>query len=169
MLAMTMNASLRCQAIKTSSLKMKTVIVDTTVAPKAIAHLDRYPIAGEIQKAPGQGGLRAWTGTSPQLQSGLPEAGVKCEYYAQDRDRAIVAAQHPWRTMQADRPAQHVNHLLGSDAARDINDQTFTCVLLNDRQALQLLLIGAGVRPRFWRPPPGNDTTKTPGAYAAAS
>lgn len=60
LLAITLEASVRCQAIKPGSLK--TVIVDTTVMPKAVAHptdsrlLERA--RGQLVKAASQNGLK---------------------------------------------------------------------------------------------------------------
>ncbi len=54
----------------------------------------------------------------------------------------VIAAQI---ARQADQPAKHIDDLSGPDRASHINSQAFPGVLIDHRQAFQLLTIGARI------------------------
>ena len=65
---------------------------------------------------------------------------------------AVVRAQVPRRAMLADQLRQHLNDPAGADAAGNVDRERRRGMLVDDRQALQLLAVGAGVVHEVVRP-----------------
>ena len=66
----------------------------------------------------------------------------------------IIRSQHLGRTMNADQFGEHLDDAPRSDAARHIDGETLPSVLIDHRQALQLLAVGTGVKDEVVRPDP---------------
>ena len=62
-----------------------------------------------------------------------------------DELRPVVRAQEERRAVHADEPRQHLDHALGADRAGHVDGQTLPGELVDDRQAFELLAVGAGV------------------------
>ncbi len=56
--------------------------------------------------------------------------------------------------MEDHQPRQHVDDAPGSDRARDVDGQALAGVLIDDRQALDLLALGGGVEDEVLGPTP---------------
>lgn len=71
------------------------------------------------------------------------------DHPAQDRAgnefRAMIRAQHRRCPVQADKPAQDLDDALRSDATGDVDSQAFSGILVDDRQASELLAVGTTV------------------------
>ena len=108
MLSLTLVLAQELGMLKESSFK--TVIVDTTVMPKAIAHPTDSPASGAYQTASGQGRQGVWPEAAAELQSCSPSAGeaggppcacktvqadAKCARQAAQTGRAYLAGYRP--------------------------------------------------------------------------
>lgn len=71
---------------------------------------------------------------------------------ARDELGAVVAAHMPWGAMHADELAQDFDDATTANRSGDIDGQTFARVLVDDREALELLAICAGVEDEVIRP-----------------
>src|SRR5581483_1591336 len=64
---------------------------------------------------------------------------------AGDELRPVVRAQTEWRAALRHQSRQHFDHAIGADAAVDLDRKTFFGPFVGDRQALQLLTVGAPI------------------------
>ena len=64
---------------------------------------------------------------------------------AADELRAVVRTQERGCAALANQPRQCFDDALGTDAAGDVDRQAFAGELVDDRQALELLAVGAGI------------------------
>ena len=71
--------------------------------------------------------------------------GDPLEDCAADELRAVVRAQEERRAVRADEAREHLDHALGADRAGHVDGQALAGELVDDRQALDLLAVGAGV------------------------
>ncbi len=62
-----------------------------------------------------------------------------------DELRAVIGAQEPRGAALAHEHCEHINDALGADAAGDVDREALARVLVDDRLALDLLAVGAGI------------------------
>ena len=73
---------------------------------------------------------------------------------AESLDNLFIArgSQVARRAVDADELREHLNHAAGSDPTRDVDRQAFAGPLVDDRQALERLPVGAGIEHEVVRP-----------------
>lgn len=64
----------------------------------------------------------------------------------------VVAAQVPWRAVDADQLGEHLNDAPRANAACDVDGETLARPLVDDGEALEVLSVGAGIEDEVERP-----------------
>jgi hypothetical protein len=97
--------------------------------------------------------------------------GEPLEDSAADELRSAIGAQVGGRAVDAHEPSEDSDNAAGPDTASNVESQTFMGELVDDRKALQLLAVGAGVEYEVVRPDvigsPWRQRSRSAGGQAA--